>query len=321
MTEICPVCAQAAEISDQDGADPDDYGNPIPSIIVKCVICGRYAVDNALPNYLQDLSAAERAGLSHKVRLVVESHSGRTAPFLKISIDDRSKWQLPLASEQARNIIRFIGLHERQSGDALDNAPDHFPASIGAINRQCALVLVGDLKKQGKLTATDVGDKSGPDWAEMRLTLDGWNQYESIATGRQPGKHGFIALKFGDTELDNFVAKHVRPATEALGYPLEDMRIAARAGVIDDLMRQHIRDAAFVLADLTHQNLGAYWEAGYAEGLGKPTIYLCRSDVFSPEHVHFDTNHCTTVKWSVDSTDKFKAELTAVLRRSLGLFV
>ena len=36
-----------------------------------------------------------------------------------------------------------------------------------------------------------------------------------------------------------------------------------------------VRDAAFVISDLTHDNSGAYWEAGYAEGLGKPVIYIC----------------------------------------------
>ena len=41
-----------------------------------------------------------------------------------------------------------------------------------------------------------------------------------------------------------------------------------------------IRDAKFVIVDLTHDNHGAYWEAGYAEGLGKPVIYVCKKDKF-----------------------------------------
>ena len=34
-------------------------------------------------------------------------------------------------------------------------------------------------------------------------------------------------------------------------------------------MRRMIQGALFVIADLTHENRGAYWEAGYAEGLSK----------------------------------------------------
>ena len=70
-------------------------------------------------------------------------------------------------------------------------------------------------------------------------------------------------------------------------------KIVARAGVIDKIMRTQIRDAAFVIVDLTHDNPGAYWEAGYAEGLGKPVIYICEKGKFEATKSHLDMNHCT----------------------------
>ena len=88
-------------------------------------------------------------------------------------------------------------------------------------------------------------------------------------------------------------------------------------GVIDNIMRTHIRDSAFVIADLTHDNPGAYWEAGYAEGLGKPVVYICEKAKFNERSTHFDTNHCTTVVWSKHNLARFCAELVATLRRSL----
>ena len=94
----------------------------------------------------------------------------------------------------------------------------------------------------------------------------------------------------------------------------------AQAGIIDNLMRERIRDAKFLLVDLSHDNNGAYWEAGYAEGLGKPVIYICEQDKFKKAKTHFDTNHCTTVTWSLTETDHFEKELLATLRRSLKLF-
>jgi nucleoside 2-deoxyribosyltransferase len=91
--------------------------------------------------------------------------------------------------------------------------------------------------------------------------------------------------------------------------------------VIDNILRAQIRDSAFVLADLTHDNYGAYWEAGYAEGLGKPVIYLCEKAKFDNMKTHFDTNHSTTVLWTTEDMDRFKQELTSTIRRSLDLFV
>ena len=125
-------------------------------------------------------------------------------------------------------------------------------------------------------------------------------------------------MKFGEPALEEFVREVVKPAVGEIGYGLVDMRDVARAGVIDDIMRVQIRDSAFVIADLTHGNPGAYWEAGYAEGLGKPVIYICEKAAF--EHgTHFDTNHCTTIPWTKGDGEGFRKELIATLRRSLEL--
>lgn len=128
-------------------------------------------------------------------------------------------------------------------------------------------------------------------------------------------------MKFNDPELERLVTHVIKPAVKAaLGYDVVDLRNVAKAGIIDNILREQIRDAAFVLVDLTHDNSGAYWEAGYAEGLGKPVIYLCERAKFDAAQTHFDTNHCTTVIWATDNEAAFAAELNATIRRSLALF-
>ena len=127
-------------------------------------------------------------------------------------------------------------------------------------------------------------------------------------------------MQFNEPTLDNFVRDVVKPTIQTtLGYDLVDMRDVSRAGIIDNIMRMQIRGAAFVIFDLTHGNKGAYWEAGYAEGLGKPVVYICERDVFEENGTHFDTNHCTTVVWSADDHNAFSDSLIATLRRSLDL--
>ena len=128
-------------------------------------------------------------------------------------------------------------------------------------------------------------------------------------------------MQFNEPDLESFVWDVVKPEVkDATGYDLVDMRDVSKAGIIDNIMRVRIRDAKFVIADLTHGNNGAYWEAGYAEGLGKPVIYICEKKKFeSNDGTHFDTNHCTTVIWSKsrDNDKDFRQKLTATLRRSL----
>ena len=127
-------------------------------------------------------------------------------------------------------------------------------------------------------------------------------------------------MQYGDEDLEAFAANHIKPVvTDTLYFALKDMRDISQAGVIDDLLRDALRKAKFVVADLTHGNNGAYWEAGFAEALDKPVVYICERERFNEVKTHFDTNHCTTVFWSSNDPEKFREEFADTLRRSLGL--
>ena len=60
---------------------------------------------------------------------------------------------------------------------------------------------------------------------------------------------------------------------------------------------KHIKNSKFVVVDLTHQNNGAYFEEGYAMGLGKPVIQLCRIGM----NLHFDVAQKNTIMWDTES--------------------
>ena len=53
------------------------------------------------------------------------------------------------------------------------------------------------------------------------------------------------------------------------------------------------KDSKFVVVDLTHQNNGAYFEEGYAMGLGKTVIQLCKKST----KLHFDIAQKNTIIW------------------------
>ena len=82
-------------------------------------------------------------------------------------------------------------------------------------------------------------------------------------------------------------------------------------------MQPPIRAAAVVVADLTERSAGAYWEAGFAAGLGTPVIYTCDARQFSELGTHFDTNHHVTIKWDSDKPDRAASDLKAMIRNAL----
>ena len=222
---------------------------------------------------------------------------------------------------QAMNLIRCIGDLVSQSGKPIPElwATD-LQSAIDAPSEEFVEQLVEDLYEMGVIRmAEPVKTNQYTVFMNVNLTLKGWEQYETEKRGGFEGNYGFIAMQFGDTDLDAFVQEVVKPAVkDGIGYDLVDMRDVGRAGIIDNIMRVQIRDAKFVIADLTHDNNGAYWEAGYAEGMGKPVIYICEKTKFDNEKSHFDTNHCTTIPWSKNDAEDFKKELIATIRRSLN---
>lgn len=320
----CPVCLNA------DGAQCEQLpSGGFDGAEFKCTTCGHYRIVRSLhvgrldPERDPPLTPLQRAVLSHHLRRSAQAN-GATPTLNSYGFEDVLKDpKLPTPIDQAISAIRYIGDHERTTGAHLDGLPRGIQAIIGALNQARALELFKELLAQKLIRVKDERRAiDGNDFARCALTFEGWERYEAERKGKASGTYGFIAMKFGKPEdaLEEFVRDVVKPAVQSLGFELIDMRDAAEAGVIDNILRVKIRDAAFVLVDLTHDNSGAYWEAGYAEGIGKPVLYLCERGKFDAKGTHFDTNHLTTIPWETGQGPAFQERLVATLRNTLKLF-
>ena len=153
------------------------------------------------------------------------------------------------------------------------------------------------------------------------LTPVGWARYRELQTAVRAPRHIFMAMKYGDADLEALVDNHFRPAVTQTGFDLRVLNQNQPAGLIDDQLRVAIRTARLLICDLTHGNKGAYWEAGFAEGLGRPVIYTCRQDVFDdPKHEHrphFDTSHLVTIPWNPADVQDAAIRLKATIRATL----
>jgi hypothetical protein len=162
------------------------------------------------------------------------------------------------------------------------------------------------------------------DWIDLRgenyeLTMTGWAEVQRIRQQREAiGNRAFMAMQFGDPRLDSLVANHFVPAVKAAGFDLRRLDEGQPAGLIDDQLRVRIRTARFMVSDITHGNNGTYWEAGYAEGLGRPVIYSCERTAFDgmdkTKRAHFDTNHLVTVLWEENKLADAARRLKDIVR-------
>lgn len=278
---LCPICRGVFGGKCRKLPTEKDAGH------FDCEACGQFLVSNSLlagelSADASKLTERQRAALAHSLQ---SANREGQVPFVK------SDWlsrfleedpRLPTPATQATNILRFVGDEVLRTGGPMKRLPVNLATAAGAPNSEFARALAKDLALHGFLTGSDATTSSGTHLLDVGLTLRGWQQHEAERRGKTAGNYGFVALRFGNAALDALLKDTVKPAIRAaIGYELVDMRDVATAGVIDNIMRAQIRDAAFVLADLTDDNPGAYWEAGFAEGLGKPVIYLCEASKFA----------------------------------------
>jgi hypothetical protein len=149
-------------------------------------------------------------------------------------------------------------------------------------------------------------------WAEKslagtpRLTASGWAKVNS--SGPEYGISGrcFVAMAFHPSSLDAYT-NGIRLAIEIdCGFTSIQMLEVEHNDKICDRIIVEIRRAQFVIADFTFQRGGVYFEAGFAQALGRPVIWTCKACHF--KRLHFDTRQYNHIKW----------ETAADLRRQLA---
>jgi hypothetical protein len=105
----------------------------------------------------------------------------------------------------------------------------------------------------------------------LKLTMAGWEKHEELKKTTVESRTAFMAMKFGQSDLNRAVDECFRPAVAKTGFVLRLLTEEQPAGLIDNQLRAAILASRFVISDLTHGSPGAYWEAGYARD------WVCRS--------------------------------------------
>ena len=125
------------------------------------------------------------------------------------------------------------------------------------------------------------------------LTLEGWKRASNYTKEQAVSQTVFVAMSFAD-DLLPARAEIVR-AIESSGFvPMVIDTKEHNNQILPEILFE-IRKSRFVVADLTYQRNGVYYEAGYAEGLNIPVIALCRDDDF--DNVHFDLKQKNAILW------------------------
>ena len=94
-------------------------------------------------------------------------------------------------------------------------------------------------------------------------------------------------------ELNALYDNAISISVEQAGYKPHRLDREEHNNKIDDEIIASIRRSRFIVADLTKQSHGVYFEAGYALSLGIPLIWMCEKGT----SVHFDVGQFPRIMW------------------------
>lgn len=132
------------------------------------------------------------------------------------------------------------------------------------------------------------------EYCNIRLLPDGYKRVDELQKYSSYGRSALVAMKFGDDTRP--LREAIRAGIEKAGYIAVFIDEVPHNDFITPELLKHIRDSKFVVVDLSDQNNGAYFEEGYAMGLGKPVIQLCKDGV----KLHFDIAQKNTIIWTTE---------------------
>lgn len=111
-----------------------------------------------------------------------------------------------------------------------------------------------------------------------KLTSKAWERIDELQKNDLNSSNAFVAMSFHES---------TKPTREAIRKGIENTKFSASfmdeiihsRQIVPEMLRL-IKESRFLIMDISNPNYGAYFEAGYALGLGKEVIITCKKDVF-----------------------------------------
>jgi nucleoside 2-deoxyribosyltransferase len=157
--------------------------------------------------------------------------------------------------------------------------------------------------------------------ASVFLTSQGWERVETLLKPAGGNRADiFVAMSFSESLISAWEIG-IKPGVRGAGYNPKRVDSDAHNDKIDDRIIAGIRASYATVVDVTSQNAGAYFEAGFALGLGRPVVWTVRKDDLP--NLHFDTRQFNHLVWTTpdELREKLTNHLLAVFGRgpSIGL--
>lgn len=336
----CPICGAQTPFY-------PDHGRMV--VFYECPVCGRFELSpleqinkNHLASYLvynaflssDVIEYRYHTGLEKEIcdQYRKEFDEGNREHGRPVHMDAEiiANWYPKTFSERVDNILLYLGAHIPHIGQEITlgwhkllsilfvdrydvTTASHNPNYLNQTQRDdgdCdheVQYMLNYLQSEGYIEWVPGG--AGDDGEAISLTPKGYARIETLQKNTAYGRNVLVAMKFGDDTIP--LREAIRKGITDAGYVAIFIDEVQHNDFITPELLKHIRESKFVVVDLTHQNNGAYFEEGYAMGLGKQIIQLCQKD----QRLHFDIAQKNTIMWGTeeDIPERLKNRIKATI--------
>ena len=277
---------------------------------VTCARCGRFDISGTAN------AIANGRPADFRLSAWIRSQLGVIEPpmITSATLDDVAKG-LPTyrVSEKQVLFLRALKRGSDFAGKKVHIVPEFdFPLAACASARELEYVIRA-LMGRDLVSLDQYTDPKDSFSLELTITPRGWTHLDESAKPAQFSNQAFVAMAFAE-ELRPAWTQGIEPALRSVGYLPYRVDAQPHMDRVDVKIMAEIKNSRFVVADVTRQRPGVYFEAGYAIGLGLPVFWCVREDDLA--NVHFDTRQYNHIVWK--SEEHLRQELSSFVLAIVG---
>lgn len=198
----------------------------------------------------------------------------------------------PSVDEKLGALLAFLARNSDGPGKYSDFDCSFDHSLVCAQDEDEAVFLFDSLSQQGLIELPDQSLDSPAHG--YRLSALGWSELSRREKSGAESNNAFIAMSFDLARTATGEA--IWAAVGATDHVPVRMDRVEHANRIDDEILSRLRSSKFLIVDLTEQNPGAYFEAGFILGLGRPVIWICSEEDLV--NVHFDARQYNIIDYA-----------------------
>lgn len=269
----------------------------------RCETCGLVRITDIAVTVIKNQNKTKQRNLISSLLCELDYRGQRDVPMIKSdNMEDfvQSSFLPKTFSDKADKLLFYLSKMSHEIGAKIPIKDRKLQAIFYSTSLEEASFIRSYLV-QDKLIEFEGNDQNG--FRNYRLTKKGWDRVYGLEKNLVSSDQCFIAMSFSPT-LKPIYENHIKVAVEETGYSPLRVDVVEHNDKIDDLIISEIKRSFFMIADVTEQKPGVYFEAGYAMGRSIPVIWSCREDEI--REAHFDTRQYNHIVWQAGDDLRIK---------------